>query len=241
MQLELFYLNQNLIMKMKFIKRIAVVLLTSVGFLIGISSCKKDEQVPTAVEQVRASLLFTELQGTKGAGHGDHFHGVTTAKEGAVTTVNFDASGNALTKGAINLDAELAYKVDLKVYDEKGLEIQDNFVKNQAIAAEYKAFLIGDKLIANANTETNGGAIFQPREMDYADGTKVNGKYEMTGLKAFFTLGSENKGKTKKLVYALRKIEPGVKAKIERVDLLDQGYAGKFKGANVVELKFDIK
>nr|WP_315399254.1 hypothetical protein [uncultured Sphingobacterium sp.] len=228
-------------MKMKFIKRIAVVLLASVGLLIGVSSCKKDEHVPVAGEEVRASLQFTELLETKGAGHGDHFHGVTTAKEGAVITVNFDASGNALTKGAINLDAELAYKIDLKVYDEKGIEIQDNFVKNQATAGEYKAFLIGDKLIANANTETNGGAIFQPRETDYADGTKVNGKYEMTGLKAFFTLGSENKGKTKKLIYSLRKIEPGVKATIERVDLLDPGYASKFKGANVLELKFDIK
>lgn len=228
-------------MKIKFIKSTTVFVLTSLGLLVGIVSCKKDDDTPILGKEVRASLQFTELEGTKGAAHGDHFHGVATAKEGAVIKINFDASGQSLASSAINLNTEIAYKVDLKVYDENGGEIQDTYVKNLTTANEYKAFLIGDKLIANANSETNGGAIFQPRDTIYADGTKVNGKYEMTGLMAFFTLGNENKGNTKKLSYILRKIEPDVKAKIERVDLLDQAYATKFQGKNILELTFDIK
>lgn len=228
-------------MKMKFIKSTTVLSLAFLGILIGVVSCKKNEDAPVAGKEIRASLRLTELEGTKGAAHGDHFHGVSSAKEGAVITINFDESGHSIMNGAVHLNAEIAYKMDLKVYDEKGAEIQHNYVKNLATANAYKAFLIGDKLIANANSETNSGAIFQPRDTIYGDGTKVNGKYEMTGLTGFFTLGSENKGNTKKLSYNLRKIESGTKANIERVDLLDLAYASKFKGENVLQLTFDIK
>lgn len=236
-----FLLNQNQIMKTKFIKSTSAMLFVYVGILFGIVSCKKDEHVPILGEEVRASLQFTELLGTKGAAHGNHFHGVSSAKEGAVITINFDASGNAMSNDITNLNAELAYKMDLKIFDESGAEIQQQYVENLSIAENYKAFLTADNLIANANSETNGGAIFQPRDTSYTDGTKVNGQYEMTGLISFFTLGLENKGKTKNITYSLRKIEPGVKVKIERADLLDQDYANKFNGKNILELKFNIR
>ncbi|MNL66866.1 hypothetical protein D3C87_1913950 [compost metagenome] len=92
----------------------------------------------------------------------------------------------------------------------------------------------------NKDSKTESGAIFQPRETSYADGTAVNGQYETTGVLTYLTLGHDNEGPTKEISYVMRKLEQGVKAKITRSDWNHTDYKTKFAGQNVLELKFEV-
>lgn len=213
-----------------------------VGFsCLSLISCKDDKPIEPLKEGIeRSELILTEVSGESVEAHGDHFHGLDAGTLGKPITIKFDDKGNAIANGHLDLEADAVYKMELKSWDYTGKEVQQDFIANKAAADQYKAFVIGGDFILNTNTENQSGAIFQPREQKYGDGTAVNGKYETTGILSYFTIGHSNEGATKKVTYVLRKLNAGVKGKIERVDWNRKDYATAFGGQNTLELKFEI-
>lgn len=206
-----------------------------------LSSCDKDDgddPIPEGIQ--RSELILTEVSGETVEAHGDHFHGLDGGTEGESIVIKFDENGVATANGHLHLEADAVYKIELKAWDYTGTEVQDDFIANKATADQYKAFLVGGNLVLNPDSDHESGAIFQPREQTYGDGTAVEGKYETTGILSYFTIGHDNEGPTKEITYVLRKLDPGVKATIERTDWNRNDYAAIFAGENVLELKFEI-
>lgn len=212
-----------------------------IALIFGISSCSKDENPAVIKEGIQKSTLtFTEISGKEVHAHGDHFHGLNEGVEGEVVVVEFNDKGIATKNGHLHLEAEAIYKVELKVWNHEGKEVQNDFIANKTVADNYKAFLVGGNFKLNTQSKTEEGAVFQPREQKYVDGVAVNGKYEVTGILSYFTIGHENEGPTKQVTYVLRKLQSEVKAKIERTDWNRTDYTTAFGGENVLELKFEI-
>lgn len=205
------------------------------------SSCNNDDEEPVNYNGIeRSELVFTEVTGGPSLyPHGDHFHGLGGAVEGEAKTIVFNREGTATSGGHIHLDPEGFYKVELKAWDLAGNEVQQDFIASKAAADEYKAFLVGSPMILNAATADQSGAIFQPREMEYGDGTAVQGQFETTGVLSYFTLGESNEG-THTVTYVLRKLDAGVKPNITRSDWNDASYTTRFAGTNVLTLNFEI-
>jgi len=206
-----------------------------------LASCDKDDgddPIPEGIQ--RSELILTEVSGETVEAHGDHFHGLDGGTEGESIVIEFDENGVATANGHLHLEADAVYKIELKAWDYTGAEVQDDFIANKATADQYKAFLVGGDLVLNPDSDHESGAIFQPREQTYGDGTTVEGKYETTGILSYFTIGHDNEGPTKEITYVLRKLDAGVKATIERTDWNRNDYADIFAGENVLELKFEI-
>lgn len=206
-----------------------------------VSSCKKDEETNVVKEGIeRSAIILTEVTGTAIEAHGDHFHGLTELTSGTPTVIKFDENGLATANGHLHLEADAVYKLELKAWDYTGKEVQNQFIENKATADQFKAFLVGGNLVLNKDSQRESGAIFQPREANYADGTAVTGQYETTGILTYLTVGHDNEGPTKTLTYVMRKLEKDVKAKITRSDWNHSDYATKFAGQDVLKLKFEI-
>lgn len=220
----------------KQLKNLTVLLL---GVLvISFSSCKKDDDEVKVKEGIKAShLVFTEVNGEA---HGDHFHGLTEKEGGETFTVKFDESGNSISGGHLHLEADAVYKIELKAWDHTGKEVHDDFISTKAVADQYKAFLVGGDFVLNTETSDESGAVFQPREQNYGDGTPVTGKYETTGILSYFTVGHANEKPTVEMTYVMRKLNPTLKAGVERTDWNDKNYATKFGGENVLQLRFEV-
>lgn len=186
-----------------------------------------------------AALIFTGITGNGVEGHGDHFHGLGAAIEGSSDTVLFDEAGTAISNAHLHLEPESIYKVALKTYDASGAETQNKYIANATTAANYKAFLIGGDFILNPNSPAGEGAIFQTRELQYADGTTVSGATSTTGVTSYFIVGHANQGE-KDVRFVMRKLNAGIKANITRLDWNRTDYATAFAGANELELKFEI-
>lgn len=213
----------------------------AVLMIIGFASCKDDNLTELAPEGIqRSTLTLTEIVGETVHAHGDHFHGLADGKEGDIIVVSFDEQGEATKNGHLHLEAGAIYKMELQAWDYQGKDVQQDFVTTKSVASSYKAFLVGGSFILNTDSETEDGAIFQPREQMYGDGTVVDGKYEATGIVSYFTVGADNEGATKAVSYVLRKLNPGVKAAIERTDWNRSDYETAFQGENVLALKFEI-
>ncbi|MDR2284224.1 MAG: hypothetical protein LBE37_13490 [Sphingobacterium sp.] len=209
--------------------------------ILGFSSCSKDDDPVVIKEGIQKSTItLTEVSGEAVHAHGDHFHGLTEGVEGESIVIEFNENGVATKNGHLHLEADAVYKIELKAWDYHGKEVQNDFITNKSTADSYKAFLIGGSFKLNPDSDTEQGAIFQPREQKYVDGVAVNGKYETTGILSYFTVGHENEGPTKEVTYVLRKLNSGVKAKIERTDWNRTDYKTQFAGENVLELKFEI-
>lgn len=206
-----------------------------------VSSCKKDNDTPAVKEGIeRAEIILTEMSGAAIEAHGDHFHGLTDLTGSTPIVIKFNEKGNATANGHLHLEADAVYKMELKAWDYTGKEVQNQFIENKAVADQYKAFLLGGNLILNKDSQHESGAIFQPREATYVDGTAVTGQYETTGVLTYLTIGHDNEGPTKELTYVMRKLEKDVKAKITRSDWNHTDYAAKFAGQDVLKLKFEI-
>jgi hypothetical protein len=220
--------------------------LLTLGAIAGLTtfsftSCNNDDEEPVIREGIEKSeLIFTEVTGGEAIGaHGDHFHGLGDAVEGESQTVTFNREGAATSGGHLHLDPDGIYKLELKAWDYTGREIQQDYIKDKATADGYKAFLVGDQLVLNPDTDDETGAIFQPREQEYGDGTAVEGQYETTGILNYFTVGESNEG-AYSVTYVLRKLDPGVKWEITRMDWNDPAYATRFSGTDVLTLDFEI-
>lgn len=212
-----------------------------VAVALGFSSCSKDEDPVVIKEGIQKSTLtLTEVTGESVHAHGDHFHGLAEGVEGESIVIEFNENGLATKNGHLHLEADAVYKIELKAWDYDGKEVQNDFIANKTVADNYKAFLIGGNFKLNTESNTEEGAIFQPREQKYVDGVAVDGKYETTGILSYFTIGHENEGPTKEVSYVLRKLNSGVKAKVERTDWNRTDYNTVFAGENVLELKFEI-
>ena len=210
---------------------------------ITVSSCKKDNEEPEIIKEgiERSELWITEVTAPAPIdAHGDHFHGLSNLVDGEKTIVKFDADGNATANGHLHLEADAVYRMELKSWDYTGKEVQQTFIANKATADNFKAFLVGGNLVLNADSQDESGAIFQPREATYTDGTVVTGQYETTGLLSYLIFGHDNEGPTKKVTYVLRKLNKDVKASITRSDWNRDDYATKFAGEDVLKLKFEI-
>lgn len=207
------------------------------------TACKKDrgdEPIREGIE--RSELIITEISGPAIEAHGDHFHGLADAVDGEQTIVKFDENGNATANGHLHLEADAAYKIQLKAWDFSGKEVQNDYILNKATADNYKAFLIGGNFILNKDSQHESGAIFQPRELKHGDGTDVTGAggIATTGVLSYFTIGHDNEGATKKVSFVLRKVNSGVKATITRNDWNRNDYANVFAGQDVMKLNFEI-
>lgn len=187
-----------------------------------------------------AALIFTKVSGEGVEGHGDHFHGLGAAIDGAKDTVTFDDKGAVIANGHLHLAATGIYRINLVTYDAAGKETQNKFIADAATADNYKAFLVGGNFVLNANTTGETGALFQTRELQYADGTAVTGgATKTTGVITWFKAGTDNKT-TKNVSFIMRKVNAGVKATITRADWNRTDYATAFAGTNELELKFEI-
>ncbi|MDQ8003576.1 MAG: hypothetical protein REI64_02185 [Pedobacter sp.] len=208
-------------------------------FVAAFTACKKDKDDPIREGIERAELIFTEVDGHA---HGDHFHDLADRTNGKQTVVKFNNKGAAISGGHLHLEAEAVYKLQLKAWDYTGKEVQNDFITNKATADNYKAFLVGGNFILNANTTNESGAIFQPRETTYGDGTAVSGSggIATTGVVSYFTIGHSNEGATKNVSFILRKVNAGVKATITRADWNRSDYATAFAGQDVLKLNFEI-
>lgn len=206
-------------------------------------SCSDDDPVPVIREGIeKASLVFTELSGSDDlSAHGDHFHGIDAAIEGETMTIEFDSEGNSMSGGHLHLDPEVIYKLELQAWDYEGNRVEGDFVKDRATADLYKAFIQGGNFILNTETEDESGAIFQPRDQTYGDGTAVDGQYETTGILSYFIVGESNEGETVNVSYVLREINnPDTKATITRSDWNASDYTERFPGKDVLRLNFEI-
>lgn len=206
--------------------------------LLFITSCSKDDdKVPMKEGIQRSELIFTEVSGENVEAHGDHFHGLDEGVEGEALTIKFDENGKAISGGHLHLEADAVYRIALKAWDHTGKEVQNDFITNKSEADNYKTFLVGGDFILNTATNDESGAIFQPRETKYADGTEVSGASETTGILSYFTVGHSNEGPTKEVRYVIRKLNAGEKGKITRSDWQTET---KFVGQNALELTFEI-
>lgn len=228
-------------MKKKMTNKLGVVVMLLGFSVVGFSSCSDDDEPQPIREGIeKAELTLTEISGEAVYPHGDHFHGLNGGVEGEKVVIAFNEEGIATKNGHLHLEADAVYKIELKAWDYEGREVQNSFIENKTIADSYKAFLIGGDFKLNPDSETEEGAIFQPREQTYADESAVDGKYETTGILSYFIVGHENEGSTKEVSYVLRKLNEGVKAQIERTDWNREDYKTAFPGENVLELKFEI-
>ncbi len=206
--------------------------------IVSAVSCKKDEEDVKIKEGIKeAQLIFTEVNGEA---HGDHFHGLAEKDGGDSFTVKFNDSGDATSGGHLHLEADAVYKLELKAWDYTGKEVQNDYIASKSVADNFKAFLVGGDFKLNTQTTDESGAVFQTRELTYGDGSAVTGKYETTGITSYLTLGHSNEKPTVQVRYILRKLDAGVKGKIERTDWNDKNYAARFAGKNELELKFEI-
>jgi len=205
--------------------------------LLFITSCSKEDNLPIKEGIQRSELILTEVTGEGVSAHGDHFHGLDGGVEGESQTIKFDENGVAISGGHLHLDPHAIYKVALKAWDHTGKEVQDDFIANKSTADNYKAFLVGGNFTLNTATDDESGAIFQPREKTYADGTEVSGATETTGVLSYLTVGHTNEGATKEVTYVIRKLNAGEKAKITRNDWQTET---KFAGENVLTLTFEV-
>lgn len=225
-------------MKKQF-KLAALALLAVITF--SVTSCKKDKDDPIVKKEgiERAELIFTEVNGEA---HGNHFHGLADKAGATSKTIKFNENGTAVSGGHLHLEADAIYKIELKAWDYEGNEVQNNYIATKAVADNYKVFLTGGNFILNSSTTDESGAIFQPRELKYGDGTDVTGSGGVgtTGIISYFTAGHSNEGAAKDVTYVLRKLESGVKATITRNDWNLNDYATKFAGQDVLKLKFEI-
>jgi hypothetical protein len=208
-------------------------------FVVAFTACKKDNDDPIQEGIERAELIFTEVDGHA---HGDHFHDLADKAGATPIVVKFNNKGAAISGGHLHLEAEAVYKLQLKAWDYTGKEVQNDFITNKATADNYKAFLVGGNFVLNANTTDESGAIFQPRETTYGDGTAVSGSggIATTGVLSYFTIGHSNEGATKNVSFVLRKVNTGVKATITRADWNRNDYATAFGGQDVLKLNFEI-
>lgn len=193
----------------------------------------------TAAEAKAAfKLVFTEV---KGEGHGDHFHDLADKEGVEPLSVNFDASGEAIGHSHFHISPSGVYKVELKQYDAAGVEIQGQYIKDKATADNYKVFITGGAFILNPNSENSTGAIFQPKETTYSDGTAIpSGAIETTGIISYFTAGAANAGE-KDVKFVLRKFNnKSTKATITRTDWNLTNYDVKFPGEDVFRLSFEL-
>ncbi len=206
--------------------------------LLLVTSCSKaDDKLPVKEGIQRSEIIITELSGEGLSAHGDHFHGLDGATEGESKSIKFDESGKAISEGHQHLEADAVYKIELKAWDHTGKEVHNDYIASKSAAATYKAFLTGGNFILNSATEDGSGAIFQPREKKYADGTEVAGAIETTGILSYFIIGRANEGAAKEVTYKIRKLKAGEKEKITRADWQADT---RFEGENVLELRFEI-
>lgn len=218
-------------------------LLVLMAFALLFTSCSKDDDntiTPDDPNAIASSRLdFIEVNGHP---HGDHFHDLAEIDgEKDVLSIEFDNQGVA-KNGHTHLDPHKIYRMQLHVFNNEGREIQNDFLASKAVADLYKAFIVGGNFTLNPATgQAENGALFQPREQTYGDGSTVNGKYEMTGIVAYFTLGEANEGADTDVSYVLRKFSDATtKAKVERTDWNHDDYASRFAGEDVLKLTFEI-
>lgn len=218
------------------------VLVLLAALTLGFSSCNKEDELPEPIQEgiQKSALILTTVSGDAVHAHGDHFHGLAEGLEGRSIVIEFDEKGIATKNGHLHLEADAVYKVELRAWNYQGKEVQNEFLASKTVADSFKAFLVGGNFKLNTESSTEQGAIFQPREQKYLDGTAVDGKYETTGILSYFTVGHDNQGATKEVTYILRKLNAGLKGKIERTDWNRTDYKSAFAGENILELKFEI-
>lgn len=212
----------------------------AVLFIVFTSCSSEEDHLVEPASLIRSQLIFTEVLGESVTAHADHFHGLASGKEGKVVVLNFDDKGKTSAKSPLVLNSKITYKVDLKTWNAEGNENQTSYIANKETADRYKAFLIGGNLVLNVNTLNESGALFQPRELNYIDGTTVNGKYETTGILTYLIFGESNKRQNQQVSFILRELDNGVKGTVERIDWNRDDYGTAFAGRNILDLKFNI-
>ncbi|MGE8292468.1 MAG: DUF4625 domain-containing protein [Sphingobacterium sp.] len=186
--------------------------------------------------KVAFKLVFTEVDAHA---HGDHFHDIADKSGVEPFSVSFDNSGKALGDGHAHLKPAGVYKIELKQFDTTGKETQGQYIKDKATANLYKAFLSGGAFVLNSGNSVTG-AIFQPKETTYGDGSTVTGATETTGITTYFTAGKDNAGE-KEVTFVLRKFkDTATKATVTRADWNRTDYVAKYPGDDIIRLSFEL-
>lgn len=181
------------------------------------NACKKDPKPEVPEEEIgKAELSFLEVEREA---HGDHFHynEIAGAKP---LTISFDSKGLAPVGTHAHLTEGKTYKLTLKAFDFANREMQQEFVDKHDI---HQTFILG----APAGVLTYA----------YADKDKDNKKVNV-GVTGYLTVDEVSAGFTFR--YVLRHLNPGVKAGITAANWNDANFAGKFAGANDLDLKFEL-
>jgi hypothetical protein len=223
------------------LRKITSKLLALASVIMLLSACADKQDLINELDSTKSELVFTPVIGEAVQAHGDHFHGLDNGVLGTPVVLKFDKNGKVLDNTLLKIKSGVAYKIDLKTWDQAGKEIQNDFIKDKLTADSYKAFLVGADFKLNPDSQNEQGALFQPREKKYGNGADVAGKYEVTGVLSYFILGKENQEKLPaKVTYVLRKLNEGIKEKIERTDWNKADYKTAFPGENVLELHFEV-
>jgi len=185
---------------------------------LSFNACKKDPAPELPEEEIgKATLSFVEVEREA---HNDHFHYNPIPGADSVA-IPFDGSGLPPIGTHLHLHEGATYKLSLKAFDFAGREIQQEFLDKHEI---HQAFILG----APAGVLT----------YVYADRDKDNMKVNV-GVKGYLTI-DEHTDKGFTFRYVLRHLNPGVKATISATNWNDPDFAGKFAGANDLDLKFDL-
>lgn len=185
---------------------------------LSFNACKKDPKPELPEEEIgKAELTFLEVEREA---HGDHYH-YNAIPAAVAQTVTFDSRGLPPVGTHMHLTEGKTYKLTLKAYDFANREMQQEFLEKQDI---HQAFILG----APAGILT----------YVYADRDKDNKKVNV-GVTGYLTV-DEHTEKGFTFRYVMRHLNPGVKAGITAASWNDENFAGKFSGANDLDLKFEL-
>jgi len=184
---------------------------------IAFNACKKDPKPEIPGEEIgKAELTFLEVEREA---HGDHYH-YNIIEDAQPLTIAFDANGLPPVGTHAHLHEGATYKLTLKAYDFAGREMQQEFLDKPEI---HQAFITG--------------APHGVLSYVYADRDRENQKINV-GITGYLTVNAASAGFIFR--YALRHLNPGVKANITAENWNDQDFAVKFSGANDLDLKFEL-
>jgi hypothetical protein len=207
-----------------------------------LTACSKDDDNVTPENPAAAASFRLDFIEVNGSAHGDHFHDLAekTGEKDSIA-ITFNDKGEA-QNGHAHLDPHKVYRLQFRQFNGAGQELQQTYLRSKAVADSFKVFLSGGNLVLNPTTgDAQNGALFQPREQAYGDGSAVGGKYETTGILAYLTVGEANSGVEADVSYVLRKFNDATtKATIERTDWNYTDYATRYAGTDAVKLTFEL-
>jgi hypothetical protein len=116
------------------LRKISSKLLGLASVIMLLSACADKEDSIIELDLRKSELVFTPVTGESVQAHGDHFHGLDNGELGSPSVLTFDKNGKVVGDDLLKIKSDVAYKIDLKSWDESGKEIQNDFIKDKLTA-----------------------------------------------------------------------------------------------------------